>query len=167
MRMKTIIIGLGNPILGDDGVGWRVAELVKQSIDASSRAAPDLEVDFLALGGISLMERMVGFDRAIVIDALTTGANPIGSVFHFPIEALPNLSADHITAVHDTSLPTALQLGRSMGAHLPDNIDIVGIETVSVFDFSEQLSPPIAQAVPQAVNLVLELIKTNDQEEVK
>jgi hydrogenase maturation protease len=165
--MKTIIIGLGNPILGDDGVGWRVAELVKQRIEASGSPHPNLEVDCLALGGISLMERMVGFDRAIVIDSLTTGQKPVGSVFHFPIEDLPVLTADHITAVHDTSLPTALQLGRTMGAHLPDKIDIVGIETVSVYDFSEELSPPVAQAVPQAVNQVLELMNTLDQEETR
>jgi hydrogenase maturation protease len=161
--MKTIIIGLGNPILGDDSVGWRVAELVRQSIERSGSPHPDLEVDCLALGGISLMERMVGYDRAIIIDALTTGKKPLGSVFHFPIEDLPDLTADHMTAVHDTSLPVALKLGHTMGAQLPWNIDIVGIETISVFDFSEELSPPVAQAVPQAVNQVLELIK--DQEE--
>jgi hydrogenase maturation protease len=161
--MKTIIIGLGNPILGDDSVGWRVAELVRQTIERSGLPHPDLEVDCLALGGISLMERMVGYDRAIIIDALTTGERPLGSVFHFPIEDLPDLTADHMTAVHDTSLPVALKLGQTMGAKLPQTIDIVGIETVSVFDFSEELSPQVAQAVPQAVNLVLELMK--DQEE--
>jgi hydrogenase maturation protease len=165
--MKTIIIGLGNPILGDDSVGWRVAELIRQQIEAPATPNPDLEIDCLALGGISLMERMVGYDRAILIDAITTGQKPVGSVFHFPIEALPNLTADHMTAVHDASLPTALQLGRTMGAHLPDTIDIVGIETISNYDFSEELSPPVAQAIPQAVNQVLELMKSQNQEETK
>lgn len=158
--MKTIIIGLGNPILGDDSVGWRIAELIRQQIEGSGFPHPDLDVDCLALGGISLMERMVGYDRAILIDAITTGQKPVGSIFHFPIEALPDLTADHMTAVHDTSLPTALQLGRTMGAHLPETIDIVGIETISNYDFSEELSPPVAQAVPQAVNQVLELMKS-------
>jgi hydrogenase maturation protease len=163
--MKTIIIGLGNPILGDDSVGWRVAELVKQSIEETGVAHPDLEVDCLALGGISLMERMVGYDRAILIDALTTRQRPLGSVFQFSIEDLPDLSADHMTAVHDTSLPNALKFGRTIGAHLPEKIEIVGIETISVYDFSEELSPPVAEAVPQAFKIVMELIKTTDQEE--
>ena len=163
--MKTIIIGLGNPILGDDSVGWRVAEQVRQSIELAGALHPDLDIDFLALGGISLMERMVGYDRAIIIDALTTGQKPVGTVFHFPIEDLPDLTADHMTAIHDTSLPVALKLGHTMGAHLPRTIDIIGIETVSVFDFSEELSPPVAQAVPQAVHQVLELMKAQDQEE--
>ena len=167
INMKTIIIGLGNPILGDDSVGWRVAELVRQYLEGSDTPYPDLDVDCLALGGISLMERMVGYDRAILIDAITTGQKPVGSVFHFPIEDLPSLTADHMTAVHDTSLPTALQLGRTMGAHLPDIIDIVGIETISNYDFSEELSLPVAQAVPQAVDQVVELIKYQSQEETK
>jgi hydrogenase maturation protease len=165
--MKTIIIGLGNPILGDDSVGWRVAELIRQQIEGSGSPHPDLEVDCLALGGISLMERMVGYDRAIIIDALTTGQKPVGSVFYFPLEALPDLTADHMTAIHDTSLPTALELGRTMGVPLPDTIDIVGIETISNFDFSEELSPPVAKAVSQAVNQVLELMKSQNQEENK
>jgi hydrogenase maturation protease len=165
--MKTIIIGLGNPILGDDSVGWRVAELVRQEIEKSGSPNPDLEVDCLALGGISLMERMVGYDRAILIDALTTGQRPVGSVFHFPLEDLPDLTANHMTAIHDTSLPTALKLGRTMGAHLPQIIDIVGVETISVYDFSEELSPPVAQAVSQAVYQVLQLVKAQDQEDTQ
>ena len=167
INMKTIIIGLGNPILGDDSVGWRVAEQVRQYLQQSGVSKPELEVDCLALGGISLMERMVGYDRAILIDALTTGQQPLGSVFSFSIDDLPVLTADHMTAVHDASLPTALKLGRTMGAQLPTNIDIVGIETIRVYDFTEELSAPVAKAVPQAVAKVLELMKALDQEETK
>ena len=54
--MKTLMIGLGNPILGDDGVGWRVAEEVTRK---TNRPA-DIEVDCVALGGLSLMERLTG-----------------------------------------------------------------------------------------------------------
>lgn len=89
--MKTIIIGLGNPILGDDSVGWRVAELVRQFIERSGSPHPDLEVDCLALGGISLMERMVGYDRAIIIDALTTQQKPVGVFSIFLLKTCPTL----------------------------------------------------------------------------
>jgi hydrogenase maturation protease len=59
--VKTIVIGLGNPILGDDGVGWQIAQQVEQQSDFP----PDVEVDCLALGGISLMERLIGYQKAI------------------------------------------------------------------------------------------------------
>ena len=65
-----------------------------------------------------------------------------------------------MTAAHDTSLQTALQLGRTMGASLPDDIRIVGIEAERVYDFSEELSPEIAAAVPQALRLVLRQLNT-------
>jgi hydrogenase maturation protease len=82
--MKTLVVGLGNPILGDDGVGWRVAEEVKRKLTFS--LDPPLEgedgeiyVDCLSLGGISLMERLIGHDRAILIDAFMS-EDDVGSI---------------------------------------------------------------------------------------
>jgi Ni,Fe-hydrogenase maturation factor len=46
-----------------------------------------------------------------------------------------------------------------MGAQLPADIAVVGIATRQIYDFSEELSPPVAQAVPQAVQIVLELLR--------
>ncbi len=160
--MKTIVIGLGNPILGDDAIGWRVVEAAQARLAEMGSSLPmaqSIEVDYQALGGISLMERLIGYDRAIVVDALQTGA-PIGTVSYMPIEALPNLSAGHTTAVHDTSLQDALTLGRSMGAELPKDVTIVGIEAERVYEFSETLSPQLAAAIPMAVKTILSLLST-------
>ncbi|MBI3738377.1 MAG: hydrogenase maturation protease, partial [Chloroflexi bacterium] len=74
------------------------------------------------------------------------------------LEDLPNYSAFHTTSAHDTSLQNALELGKSMGAQLPEDIAIVGIATRPIFDFSEDLSPPVAEAVPSAVQIVLDLL---------
>ena len=63
--MKTMVIGLGNPILGDDGVGWKVAEEVRKQLPCDM----SVNVDCLSVGGISLMEHLIGYDRAILIDA--------------------------------------------------------------------------------------------------
>ncbi|MCL4263905.1 MAG: hydrogenase maturation protease [Anaerolineae bacterium] len=145
---KTLVVGLGNPILGDDGVGWRVVEAVKV-------LRPSLEVDCLALGGLSLMERLIGYDRAIIVDAIHTGHGRTGTVTTFPLHDLPDHSAGHTTAVHDLSLPTALALGRQMGAQLPEEITIVGIEADRVYDFSEELSTAVQDAIPVAVTAVL------------
>jgi hydrogenase maturation protease len=59
--MKTIIIGLGNPILGDDGVGWKVVEELGKLDHSKSKS---IEVDCLSVGGLTLMERMVGYHHA-------------------------------------------------------------------------------------------------------
>lgn len=149
----TLIVGLGNPILGDDGVGWRVAEEVGRRL---TDAATPVEVDCVSLGGLSLMERLIGYDCAILIDAVRTGHGPIGAVSRFALGDLPDQSAGHLSAAHDTSLQTALQVGRAMGARLPARITIVGVEAYNIYEFSEELSPPVAAAVPRAADLVLE-----------
>ena len=160
--MKTIVVGLGNPILGDDGVGWKVAEEVKRRL--TSPPMPLLEgegsrvdVERLSLGGISLMEHLIGYDRAILVDAFATDA-PAGSISVLKLSQLPNYSAFHIASAHDTSLQNALELGRTLGAHLPQEVTVIGITTESIREFSEDLSPPVARAVPHVARTVLDLL---------
>ncbi len=152
--MKTLVMGLGNPILGDDGIGWVVANAVREHVPE------DVEVDCLSLGGLSLMERLIGYDRVIIIDSIQTRNGRIGQIFVFPLETLPDLSAGHTTAAHDTSLQTAIQLGRQMGADLPADIKIVAIEAERVYEFSDALSPPIAAVVSTATAVVLDALQT-------
>jgi hydrogenase maturation protease len=156
--MKTLVIGLGNPILGDDGVGWRVAE----EIARKTANRPEVEVDCVSLGGLSLMERLTGCERVILVDSIFTGKKPIGTISQFKLTELPDLSSGHTTAVHDTSLRNALNVGRSMDIPLPrdEDVIIVAIEAENVYDFSETLSPSVEAAVLLAVGSVLQLIQS-------
>ncbi len=165
--MKTIVVGLGNPILGDDGVGWKVAEEVRKRLPSSPIPSSlekeergkrvEVDVEFLSLGGISLMEHLIGYERAILIDALASDREP-GSVIVAKLSEMPDYSTFHITSAHDTSLQNALKLGKAMGAKLPEEVVVVGIATNRVYDFSEELSPPVGIAVPGAVKIVLDLL---------
>jgi hydrogenase maturation protease len=161
--MKTLVVGLGNPILGDDGVGWSVAEEVVRRLPADLAQAvmgPQVDVECVSLGGLSLMEHLIGYERAIVVDAIGTGDRPIGSVYHFQLDELYDPTSGHTTAAHDVSLTTALKIGRSLGAELPRDITVVAIESPYVYDFSEELTPPVAAAVPDAAQLVVDLLST-------
>ncbi len=151
---KLLIVGLGNPILGDDGVGWHVAECIQQLL-------PQIEVFCLSLGGLSLMEYLIGYEWAIIIDAIQTHDGQLGDVSVLELSDLPDFSAGHTTAAHDTSLQTAIRLGQKMGAELPERISVVAIEIDPVFDFSEELSVPVAAAIPPAVDAVLTLLENN------
>jgi len=152
--MKTLVVGLGNPTLGDDGVGWKVAEKVCQQLPADG----SIVVDCLSLGGISLMEHLIGYDRVILIDAFASD-DDVGSIHVMKLKDMPNYSAFHISSMHDTSLRNAIELGRSLGAHLPEDIMVIGITTHRIYDFSEELSPAVADALPQAVKIVLDLLE--------
>jgi hydrogenase maturation protease len=170
---KTIVVGLGNPILGDDGVGWKVAETVKERLSTESRFRlpvrpigtksthylSTVEVDCLSLGGLSLMERLLGYERAIIVDSMETGQNPVGSVRTFILASLPDPMAGHSGSAHDTSLITALKTAESIGADIPKRVDVVAVEAQNVYDFSEELSPLVAAAVPAAVQAVFDLLQ--------
>ena len=156
--MKTIVIGLGNPILGDDGVGWRVAEEVKKQLRMRrSKGGNFVDIEFLSLGGLSLMEHLIGYEHAILVDAVAS-ERPVGSVVVSKLSELPDYSGFHTASAHDTSLQNALRLGKTMGAILPDEVIVVGIATSHIFDFSEELSPPVAEAVPEATQIVIHLL---------
>jgi hydrogenase maturation protease len=155
--MKTLIIGLGNPILGDDGVGWRVVEEVaRQTVDR-----PEVETDCVSLGGLSLMERLTGYERVVLIDAIYTGSKPVGTVSRFVLSDLPDLTAGHSASAHDTSLRTALNVGRSMDIPLPKDeaVTVIAIEAENVYDFTQELSVAVAAAVPLATQSVLDVLK--------
>jgi hydrogenase maturation protease len=153
---QRIVIGLGNPILGDDGFGWIVAEEVRTRVGAKE---PNLDIECFSLGGLSLMERLVDYDEAILIDAIHLGQSPAGTLQVFPLADIPDQMAGHLSSSHDTTLTTAIQMGKSLGAHLPESITIVGVETANSFDFSEELSAPVQAAVPIAVEKILQLLK--------
>jgi hydrogenase maturation protease len=154
--MKTLILGLGNPLLGDDGVGWRVVEQVQQ------RIAPSIaEIDYHAGGGLALMERLIGYDRVLIVDALTTGQRATGAIDCFRLNDLPPYAASHLSSAHETDLQTALAVGKQMGAILPGEILIIGIEANQVYDFSETLSPAVAEAVAPAARAILAYLFDN------
>lgn len=154
-NQKILIVGLGNPILGDDGVGWEVAEQVRNQIRLEN-----VDIECLAVGGLRLMEFMIGYDKAIVVDSLTSWDAPVGRISSFKLEDMPDLTAGHTTSAHDTSLQTAIDMGRRMGFSLPDEIMVVGIEAHQVYDFSEELTQPVRAAVPLAVERVLDILDT-------
>lgn len=169
--ISILIAGLGNPLLGDDGVGWRVAEEVSLRTGFPRGDAPlpnlahgnlsPVTIECYSLAGFSLMERLTGFDKVILIDSLNTGNYEQGEVVTFTLAELIDLTYGHSASAHDASLKTALKLGRSMKISLPDDKDIhvVAIEAKHVYDFIEELTPTIAEAVPTAVEKVLELLK--------
>lgn len=156
MSAKTIVVGMGNPILGDDGIGWRVADKVRAELPASDTGPVTIEC--LSVGGLALMERLVGYSRAILVDAVTIGEGDDGDLQCVPLSALPDLAGGHLNSSHDSSLQAALALGREMGFELPSEIWVVGVRASQVLEFSEQLSGPVAAAVEPATEAVLELL---------
>ncbi|MCL4505609.1 MAG: hydrogenase maturation protease [Chloroflexi bacterium] len=147
--MRTLIVGLGNPILSDDGIGIRVAQAVHERIGAA-------EAEFLeaSQGGLRLAEQLEGYDRVILIDAIQTRGGVPGAIYRLTLEDMPSYNTD---GAHDASLKNALQLIRQQGGRTPDAdaVAIIAIEAVNMLDFGETLTPQVEAAIPAAVQAVL------------
>ncbi len=152
---KTIILGVGNPILKDDGVGVHVAEELKKHI-----TKPGVTIDSAFTGGMNLLDLMVDHDRAILIDAVKMENKKLGEVGLF---GLGEISAFHTCNPHDVSLIEAVDLAKKLGHNkIPKDIKIVGINIGELgCEFGEELSSEIANAIPKAVELVKKEVESN------
>ena len=148
-------------MLGDDGVGWRVADEVEALVGAArlaGRPMPEIDIERLGVGGLRLMECLTGYEAAILVDAAEFPDRPIGEVRSCPFDDLADFATGHLDSAHDASLRTALALGRRLGATLPTSIQAVTIQAHRTDEFSEELSPEVSAAVPAAAEAVVELL---------
>jgi len=146
--MKTVILGCGNPLAADDAVGLIVVRELMQ-LDLP----PGVEVVEAGTPGIGLIDLMVEHDRAIIVDAVISGAEP-GTVHRFKDDVLPNRDVLPLS-VHGINVVDAIALGRQVQPdEMPKEIVIVGVEIADRTPFTQGLSPAVAAAIPEAVKAV-------------
>jgi hydrogenase maturation protease len=143
---------MGNPLLCDDGVGLSVAAELKSRLDQS-----DVTVMETSVAGLSLLDLLVGYDRAIIIDAIQTVDGKAGQTYRLDPEAFD--TARHTASPHDVDFTTALEFGKKLGLPLPQQIIIFAIEASDVSTFSEECTPEVTRAIPACVEMVLKELK--------
>lgn len=144
----TVIIGMGNPQLSDDGVGLAVALAVAERL----KDRMTLTVTELNTGGMRLMEAMAGFKRAVVVDAMLSGA-PHGTVRQFDPQDF--VTTKNTFSSHDTDFATAYDLGVMAGVPLPEQLSFWGVEAREFDLFGECFTVEVAAAVPVAVERIV------------
>ncbi|MBE0409143.1 MAG: hydrogenase maturation protease [Anaerolineales bacterium] len=143
--MKTLILGLGNPFLTDDGVGVLVAQKLRNELPKSS----NIDIDEVSIGGLTLMESMIGYERVFLVDAMYGESTNPGEFRRLCLDELRKISpTQHSASPHDASLITALDTGSRMGFPLPEDIIIYAIDVENIHDFSEEPTPAVAAAIP-------------------
>jgi hydrogenase maturation protease len=148
--LKTLVLGMGNTILCDDGIGIYVTRTVAERFQQDGVTFAEASV-----GGLRLLDVIAGYDRIIMVDAIKTSEGKPGDIYRLsPCDLKMSL---HSGSTHDLSLPGALALGRGMGMQLPDDegFVIIAIEAEDVLTFGEECTPAVAEAVPCAVEAVL------------
>ena len=147
--MSTAIIGLGNPLLSDDGVGVEVARMAAERL----RHRSDVTAMESCAGGIRLMEAMAGHDRVFLIDSILTEQGVPGTVYRLDEYGL--LETRNAHSSHDSSLAVALEFGRMAGIRLPRRVQIWAVEAEDVVTFGEGLTPRVAQAARATAECLL------------
>jgi len=145
--MKILVIGVGNDIRGDDGVGLEVARAL---LDLSP---PDVTVIEATGEGTALMEAWKGYERVILIDATQSGSAP-GDIHHFKAHQEPLPARFFHYSTHAFSVAEAVEMARALG-ELPPEVIIYGIEGEN-YTAGEGLSPEVERAASLVVERALQ-----------
>jgi hydrogenase maturation protease len=145
----NVVIGLGNEIAGDDGIGIHVARNLSRIL----QDRPEVEVVPLPWAGFALLDELVGRQQAAIIDCICTGIHPPGTIVR--LDEKDFRGSVRLNSFHDINFSTVLKLGRKMGWQMPEQIAIWGIEGAEMDSFKEELSPLVWAAVNQVINEVL------------
>jgi hydrogenase maturation protease len=147
--MKTLVLGMGNPIITDDGVGIQVAHEVANQLND-----PRVTVAETSAAGLSLLDSIVGYDRVIIIDAIQTEKGEAGQIYRMSTADFS--LTKHFSSPHQINLATALELGRMLGLAMPQRITVFAVEAKDITSFSEKCTPEVEQAIPEVVKMVLQ-----------
>jgi hydrogenase maturation protease len=150
---KILILGLGNEILSDDGIGPRLVHDL-----SGMEIRSDIIFDIASCGGLELMEYITGYGKVILLDAIRTTNGIPGEVYSFkPADFKETL---HLSNLHDINFLTALKLGNQLELELPGDLHIIAVEILEDKEFSEELTSPLKKEYPTILEEVYSLIET-------
>jgi len=147
---RTLVLGLGNPVLSDDAIGLLAVR------EAQRRAGgfPGATFREASIAGFDLLELLAGFDAAIIVDAIKTGAAPPGAIHDLGPADLE--SSHRLVAAHEIGLGTALALGERLGAAMPKDVVILAVEIEDDLTLCERPTPAVEAAIPAIAARILE-----------
>jgi hydrogenase maturation protease len=152
--MSILILGVGNPILGDDSVGFHVAQEIGRKIKDKN-----IDAKGVSTSGLNLLEFIRGYDKVIIIDAIKTKNGKTGQIYRFGPSNLSRTA--HLTHFsHNMNIATAIKIGKKFTPEqMPKEIVIFAIEVKEVGKFAQEMTERVKEAIPKLVSLVLEEIE--------
>ena len=146
-KKQILILGVGNLLLSDEGVGVHVARKLMQM-----DFPPQVEVLEGGTDGFALMHVLLQADRLILVDAVRGGGRP-GSIYRFEIEDCPPFPDIYKTSVHQISILEVINLSGLIGA--TPQTTVIGVEP-NRLEMGMELSPQIEAKIPRVIQLIRE-----------
>jgi hydrogenase maturation protease len=150
--MKTLVLGLGNEFLCDDGVGIVAARALKLRLNGRT----DVEVVESSLAGLALVELLAGYERAIIIDAVKTGRSPAGTIYELSPEDLDPVAAP---SPHYAGLPEVLAVAKELRLEFPKEIRILAMEVEDPHTIGCELSELVKRKLPELISRICSLLQ--------
>lgn len=149
-RPHTLVLGIGNDILMDDGIGIR---LVRELQEQNTRQ--EIAFKTCMLGGFDVLDLIVGYRQVVILDAIKTVEGVPGDVYHMaPGDFKETL---HLSNIHDISFLNALKIGKKLNLEVPQKIDIIAIEIIEDRVFGREFTPRLQARYPEIKKQVQKL----------
>jgi hydrogenase maturation protease len=140
--------------MGDDAVGIHVVRTLRQKFPSRS----DLEFKELSVGGLRLVEEMLGYKKVIILDSMQSNAAYTGRIREFSPEQFK--ATEQASSPHVTNFATAFELYKKLEpSEVPETVRIFTIDISSEFTFREGLSPPIKEAASKLAQMIFREIE--------
>jgi hydrogenase maturation protease len=151
---SLLILGIGNRILSDDGIGIRLIEDLQDEFKH-----PLVHFKTACAGGLEIVEMMQNYNDVLIFDAIKTHGGEPGKIYHFTVEDFKETL--HISSFHDISFLIALQFMKRSGLSVPENIRILAVEILEDSYFSEEFSGEIQEQYETIRNKVRAFVREN------
>lgn len=145
MKSKSLVCGIGNPMLKDDRAGIEVAERIE-------RSGLDVDVEIIYGVGFEVNDKVMGYDDVIIIDAAKVGY-PAGTITEVTVD---QIFTDHnLVSSHAVTLGSTLKVGYDLfPEEMPKKLRILLIEAEDYFEFTKECSPKVEEAITKTVTLI-------------
>jgi hydrogenase maturation protease len=153
---RTVILGLGNELAGDDAIGLLAARTLHGELD------PSVDVVESSASGLALIEVLAGYDRAVVIDAISTGRTPPGTIVEMGLEEVGRVVAP---SVHQAGLPELAAVAARLGLRFPGQTRVIAVEVEDPYTLGAGLSEPVAAVRDELVARVRDAVDRWERED--
>lgn len=143
---KTLVLGLGNTILSDDGVGIHIAFEI-------GKKCKEIDVLEASAAGFRVIDEIIGYEKLILIDSIKTGKAKPGEVHRFTFEEFSRTL--HHSSPHDISLFEAFDIMKREKADLPQDIKVYAVEVCDTSTFSEECTAEVARVIPEIAEIII------------
>lgn len=156
--MKRLVLGIGNTIMGDDGVGIYVTRMVSDRVQFRA----DLQVKELGASGIKLVEEILGYDEVVIVDSYAAENTDTGQIREFGPEDFEDTL--HASSPHGANFATALELYKKFQPdRIPKSIRIFTVGIRPTDSFGETLSDRVQEAAVKLTEIIVTWIEQGDQ----